>query len=1565
MPVIPSGDLELLRAEGHTSVVYASFLKPDTLWWGQVNSGALDRGDTAIPWDNGGSGGGGDWPAVEAYQTIWVGTTPGGNEIGRVRLQAFSTGDAGVTGGLTVAPNVIPWADDLYLTWKHNYEFWPMYPYIDPITEVFYKDGNIAYTDENVDSKPVVVVDWSQRAGFIKNGELTFFFDASGSYATADGAAITTYAMTIYPTTGATVTINAGTGIGRVVITNLTQEYFWCKFTVTDDNGKTQISYRCIFAHDPDRTGSTFPHHDFTINQLAGAWERGGWYTQLVASDNVSLNDVPDGTFAVLWAENGWGIGTDIAYVKRDSQKLFVNPKLGYTMVPNGGNCDITVTFESGVLVDGVPAANGTSMALDLSVNGGAPVPKTDTTTDGILTLSHTFVGEPLNGTILAEDIGNTRTIIDGTYIQWATIAAEGEWPSIMKAFPQSILVGYVRKENLTFSTASQGGTGQDTLEITTIEDVLRKQFMFSISLAARPSPSTWYEYDKSLTIGRACHHIWKWHSTLLEIADVKGLLDNLDGRAYAEFENGTLYTMPDTMASQHGIRAHIVCNKKGQIYLTQDVQLLPDTDRAALDVIANVTHADRSGEIGILRDYEDRVALVYASGLVFSETFSLDENGDLMPDVEPYCAMAPGELPSGWGEGTVNLERQVLASSAHLRQIAGRTYAKENNLYPEIRIRYHGNYLEYLDFDIAEFWEIDLGVGDTIKELAIPDLNLILRSVAARVDVDAIGGTIRADTTFEPEMEAELGVLTDCPSGPTDLGGEDPIIPAPAELPGAVITASSGEYLPAGSNAWTERTTESTQDIIQDPFWRTRQATVDPTYSILLKCGSGHVKRSTNAGVSWSDITPSTDPPNDASDSPAPTKTSVTYFRLDASIINQGEFTALARWQNSADEWRSWIAFTDDDGATWSWKSLFAPPSPSCISIGTENPAFESYAVNFDSGTANNPIIQVDTDTYVMSYIQSDDDRCYVIAFTMSGDTPTFGTRVYTGGYDFGAGSYGKICKVDTNKFAVIVFTSLGGGDYDHVVRIGTVTGNAISFGGSYGVRTQDELDYLSIGLSHLAIGSPTTTEIVVFSVGEAAVDSGGCAATSDWRAQCTWGSISGSVVTFDTDTCDAYTVRKWYPIVSGYNWALDVNHYVDSLGVKMGSNVLFIWSRGPGTRYFYAVGAGSGSGNLGTAQTIGTYLSGPPDWRSPDVYTIQTLSATKALFMYNEYHEWTTGNGNESDNELHGCVITLSTLTPSIGSDNHFETNYWYYDNMYLAIMDSTTAVFAAHLYDANCSAFTLLDIDGDDITIVKRCAQILDDGHVFAPFPYTSEKFMFVHSYFTSPSYEAFLYTDTHIDDIGCIDYQSRALGVQIDKLTGAKAWATLHNGTELELLEIALSTLAISNRTSLGNATEAQVDAETYIAWPFAAFGDDDSVYVFGRMNDPDGLGDPAHAILTVDGGSSFSLLEDGFSTDIISALHQYGDLLLIARDSGNNTKIYLWDGAAFQLKSTSLLNAGIKVSALAFDYRDYTIVLGSNAANSIMVVLSVYPYTDWIDITGDHPIGNSVFAVEIL
>ena len=116
---------------------------------------------------------------------------------------------------------------------------------------------------------------------------------------------------------------------------------------------------------------------------------------------------------------------------------------------------------------------------------------------------------------------------------------------------------------------------------------------------------------------------------------------------------------------------------------------------------------------------------------------------------------------------------------------------------------------------------------------------------------------------------------------------------------------------------------------------------------------------------------------------------------------------------------------------------------------------------------------------------------------------------------------------------------------------------------------------------------------------------------------------------------------------------------------------------------------------------------------------------------------------------------------------------------------------------------------------------------------------------------------------------------------------------------------------------------------------------------------------------MDGGSSFSLLEDGFSTDIISALHQYGDLLLIARDSGNNTKIYLWDGAAFQLKSTSLLNAGIKVSALAFDYRDYTIVLGSNTANSVMVVLAVYPYTDWIDITGDHPTGNAIFAVEIL
>lgn len=796
MSVLHADELTMLRGEGHRSSFYASFLKPLTLWEMQVNSGALTRGETTIPFNN---GTGSHFAAVETPQEVWIGTTQGSNSIEhRMRVRSITSGDGGVTGTIEVSPNVVIWADDLWIRIAHNYPLSPMYTLLvgPPSSASIFIDRDVAYTDQNSQPPPVVVVEFSHRAGFIRNGEATFWVDASNSYAIANGATISSYALTTYPTAGVSITFNTSTGIGRIIATSLTQDYYWCKFSVTDSNGKTQDSWRCIFAYDPDRDGGvTYPHIDFSINQLNSDWNRGGWYGQLLLHDNATLADVPDKTFAILWQEQSWGIDEDFALSYRFFNKLFVNPRIYSTSVPNGANCDVTAFITVGVMVEGQPAVDGTDVNIDLYIQGDAPTALNGTTTDGKITLSTTFVNKACTGTLIAETSDNLVELVRRSYTRTSTSEVP-DYPSTMLAFPQPLITGYLRKENIQRGLAPSGGASVDTFEITTIEHLLKNEYAYSVPVeAVQGTPSGWHEYEDWLTVGRIIHHLFRWHSTLLEIADVIGLLNNTVGRYAADFDAGSLYSMADNMAYRNGIRSHFVTNKRGQFCLHEDQQLMLDADRAAITSKATLTFEDGSAEFGILREVPYRVVLVYLSGMKFLATFhtstQAETSGQLVPDVEAYCALAPGALAGGEGAKPLTVERQTLASQAEANAVAGRHFAAENNILPEFRWTFPGNYLSAFDFDEDEWWEIDINVVDTIRQIAWPDTNLIFRGITANISVE--DGVMEMHANFEPEATGIDGVTTECPE-PTDLGGDTIVIDIEflSNLPGGIITASA-----------------------------------------------------------------------------------------------------------------------------------------------------------------------------------------------------------------------------------------------------------------------------------------------------------------------------------------------------------------------------------------------------------------------------------------------------------------------------------------------------------------------------------------------------------------------------------------------------------------------------------------------------------------------------------------------------------------------------------------------------------------------------------------------------
>lgn len=153
----------------------------------------------------------------------------------------------------------------------------------------------------------------------------TFSLDASPSYAIADGATIVSCLWSCVHNGGGTSGIIISDPASFTPALTITEEdQYWLTCTVTDSNGKTQTGHRAIFT-DP-------PYTDFTLQNLSGDWDSGGWKCTVNATGDITLEDFPDWTLVVLsWKVyfddiedyiNLWGISDEIllcGYLRQDS----------------------------------------------------------------------------------------------------------------------------------------------------------------------------------------------------------------------------------------------------------------------------------------------------------------------------------------------------------------------------------------------------------------------------------------------------------------------------------------------------------------------------------------------------------------------------------------------------------------------------------------------------------------------------------------------------------------------------------------------------------------------------------------------------------------------------------------------------------------------------------------------------------------------------------------------------------------------------------------------------------------------------------------------------------------------------------------------------------------------------------------------------------------------------------------------------------------------------------------------------------------------------------------------
>lgn len=162
-------------------------------------------------------------------------------------------------------------------------------------------DGALMFIFEGLGAQNLGIVAWDGNPSLAAIINLTYVLDGvvfevnlTGSYPVAQGATIASYSASAAPAAGITVDLNTGTGVGTITCSAAGQ---WIvKFGCTDDNGKTQYTYRKVMTDEP--------YNHFTVGDLSGGWDQGGWAYGVTVSGDATLADFPDEALAVLWAEN-------------------------------------------------------------------------------------------------------------------------------------------------------------------------------------------------------------------------------------------------------------------------------------------------------------------------------------------------------------------------------------------------------------------------------------------------------------------------------------------------------------------------------------------------------------------------------------------------------------------------------------------------------------------------------------------------------------------------------------------------------------------------------------------------------------------------------------------------------------------------------------------------------------------------------------------------------------------------------------------------------------------------------------------------------------------------------------------------------------------------------------------------------------------------------------------------------------------------------------------------------------------------------------------------------------
>ncbi len=295
MPLdLTADEISRLRQRPHRTRVWLSIFQPGTVLAARINQPGIAKGtrDITIAVLSG------DVNSVERGMTCYIGTTPGGQDLGRIRSIDCTPAV------LSLAENATDWVDGWYLTVVAYYEPWAVFSRIildANKVPTFYKDYDIAYTDQNQYMDPVPVMG-PNHAGFLASGAMGVYYSSSGTFDPDDWSRPTGYEWVFE---GGIPTASFIADPGYVQYTGA--GHFLTSLTVLGNAGRTFTGRRHVSVYTRPDEGPRPPILAWSLQSFEGARDQGGYSVRIAIHEQADFSKVVDGALIVLFTDDWQG----------------------------------------------------------------------------------------------------------------------------------------------------------------------------------------------------------------------------------------------------------------------------------------------------------------------------------------------------------------------------------------------------------------------------------------------------------------------------------------------------------------------------------------------------------------------------------------------------------------------------------------------------------------------------------------------------------------------------------------------------------------------------------------------------------------------------------------------------------------------------------------------------------------------------------------------------------------------------------------------------------------------------------------------------------------------------------------------------------------------------------------------------------------------------------------------------------------------------------------------------------------------------------------------------------